>query len=538
MGFLMQALAPRFYGAANADDERYWSPVYSTLSRAGFNVTPEAALMCSCLYQGVRLIAETVASLTLRLYRDLGEDELGQPQKELARDNPVWPILRLEPNGWQTPQEFFEVQTARALLWNSAYGEILPGPRGAVDEVIPLDSEAVTVERVAISGPGQPSRYRLRFKVQEPNGTSRTLVQDQVMRLRGFGLHEMVPAPMLRLARESIGLWLALEEFETGFFRQGARPGMVIEHPQRLSKEVYETYREQVAEEHGGVRQMHKPWITQEGGKLSTYGFSLRDAQATESRGFMVSEIARWLNLPEYKLGGTKQPTFASVEQFARDFVDTTILPWTTRWEQTIRRDLIVVDQDTVYAKFILDSLLRGNTLDRAQAYAVFIQNGIFSENEIRAMEDRNPVPGLNQPRRSANQDRGGDPNGARAPKGSTEPTRDEEDEDEESAAAIHRRHMARHHARGVVATEIATVRKFAQKLADKPDAWRDWVTTFYRDHAVLVAGSLQMPPLPVSDYVEAHRRALLSEGVGVLDRWDREAEGELIALALGEVAV
>ncbi len=527
----------------NVMDDRYWYPLTAALSTTGIRITPELALMCSCLYQGTRLIAETIASLPVKVYRETGEDT-----KELARTNPLWPLLRRRPNSWQTPHEFFAVMTGMAILWTNAFAEIIPGPRGAVEELVPIWPDMVELEQL-------PSR-RIVYHVTDPTtpGRKRTLVQEQMFHLRGFGLSPTIPTPLLKLAREAIGLWVALEQFETAFFRQGARPGLVYQHPgpKAMSEEAYKRLDQSIREKHAGVEQMQKPILLEEGTTIAQYGFNLRDAQATESRAWMVSECARWLNLPEYKLGGTKQPTFASVEQFARDFVDTTILPWTTRWEQRIEADLLVVDSEDSFVKFILDGLLRGSTLDRANAYALFIQNGILSENEVRVMEDRNPVAGLDEPRRSANQDRGGDPQGARAPSApgprpSTPAPADDDEEARSVAPAVRAggadrrlRLIATAAAERVVRKEIAAVRAKAVKLASDPKAWAAWIDEFYAEHADFVADALQLEPAMARVYIDDHRAGLVERGLRAVAAWEQEAAATLVRLAVdgsGEAA-
>jgi len=506
---------------ANPTDERYWSPVMSVLSATGIRVTAEIALGCSCLYQGVRVIAETIGSSPLQLFRDLGDDPTtGLERKEKAKDSPLWSVLRDEPNGWQTSQEFRELMTAQAILWNNAIAEIIPGPRGAIDALVPLDPERVTIEQL-------PSR-RLRYQVLEDNGTERTLVQDQVMHLRGIGIHRFVPAPLLTLAREAIGLWTALEKFEALFFQQGARPGIVAQHKGRLSDPAYDRLKADIEARVGGLRNMHRPFLFEEGMELKTFGFGLRDAQATESRAFMVQECARWLNMPEHMLRASKTPTFASIEQFAREFVDYTIRPLATKWEGVIKRDLVI--EPDVYAKFNLDVLLRGHALDRANVYGVMVSNGIFTRNECRVLEDKNPLPGLDEPLTPLNMDRGGKPEGARprralpaAPDDKAEPGADDDDEEEaRSVRHVFRLELiAQESAETLLKRETERVRAQAVKLSSRGEEWHAWIEAFYGEEwTIEVTKRLQVAYLQARDYAARHRASLREHGVAAIETW------------------
>jgi HK97 family phage portal protein len=511
-------------------DDRYWGPVTSVLSNSGIRITPDLALACSCLYQGTRLISETVSSFPIKVLAEKDEDAT-----ELARANPLWDLLRRRPNSWQTPTEFYGVMTAHAILWNNAFAEIRSGNGRVVDQLVPIHPDRMAAEQLA------EDRWRYRVKPWNGIGPDRVLVQEQVFHLRGFGVSPFLPMPLITLAREAIGLWTALEQFESAFFRQGARHSYILEHPNNPTKEVIEQLKEDLREQKSGLINMHQPFIATGGMKLKEFGFNLRDSQATESRAFMVAEIARWLNLPEYKLGGTKQPTFASVEQFARDYVDTTIIPWTTRWEQRIEADLLVVDPERTSVKFVLDALLRGSTGDRAAAYAIFVTNGIFTRNEVRRKEDMNPLPGLDEPLTPANMIPGAQP-ATPAPTGTRRPAAppaDEGDDEDESARAPRKLVLlARSSAARVWRKESAAIQAHAVKLAGKPEAFVAWAGEFYDAHAATVAEALQLEPLLAREYADAHRSLLLAEGVGIVERWEREAPVELARLALVEPAL
>jgi hypothetical protein len=77
-------------------------------------------------------------------------------------------------------------------------------------------------------------------------------------------------------------------------------------------------------------------------------------------------------------------------------------------FEASIKRDLI--PQKDVVCEIDLTEFLKGDALQVAQENAILVQNGIKAENQARRDYGWNPIPGLDEPRRSANQDRGGDP--------------------------------------------------------------------------------------------------------------------------------
>lgn len=524
-----------FRAEGNPNDERYWgsSGQVVQLTGTGIVVTPTLAFQVSCVFHGIRLIAETLGSFPLIIYRELEDGD-----KERAKDDPLWLTLRRQPNEWQTAQQWRETMTAHAVAWGGGYSEIIGWERGAVDALVPLDPEALAIE--------QMSSRRLRFILTNPDGTKRTLVQEQVFRLQGLALHKFMPLNLLRLAREAIGLWLAQERFNSLFFSQGAKPGLALEHPGKLSAPAQARLREQTQAQIGGLNNAHKVMVAEEGMKLHEFGFNAKDSQMTEARDAQVSEIARWLNIPQHMFKTGEQPTFASIEQFAREFVDYTLRPWCVRWEQAIGRDLIT-DPD-VYVEHLMDVLLRGSTLERYQAYNTAIMGGFMSENEARSKEGWNRVPGLDTPRRSVNQDRGADPQGGDEPPPAPPPARrkkaPKDGDDEEDAIAtsveltvepaVPRRLLliAEGTARRVVRKEIARVRDSAVKLSIRPADWNEWLSDFYSEHAGLVSEAMQLEPAVARGYAEAHRLALGARGVSAMENWETTAVHELTALA------
>lgn len=498
--------APR--AAGDPTDERYWNSGTSILTTTGIRVTPSLAWQVSCVVQSCRLIAETVGTVPLKLYRELA-DGAG---KEEARGHFLWPILRRRPNPWQSNVEWRTTMTAQAALWPMAVAE--KKFRNGTMELWPLDPDSIQVDQLDTG--------RLRFHVTREDGRIDVLTQDEVFRVQGFGSHRFMGANLLSLAREAVALWLAMEKFSGLFFWQGQRPGLVFEVPGKLDDEQYDRMQKAIERRSAGLANMHRPLLAEGGAKPHAVGFSPEESQSVESRQEQVREFARWFNIPEHMLHSGKQPNYASIEQFAREFVDYTIRPWCIRWESRLDRDLII--EDDVFAEHVLEGLLRGNFKDQVEAFAIAIMNGFMSENEVRSKLNLNPVPGLDEPRRSVNQDRGAEP-------------RQTEDAVllKQPAAPRRLRLIAHSAAARVVRRELATVTKEGERLAGDTEAWEAWVATFYSEHVAVVSRDLELEWSLARAYCTRHRDALLADGLAAAKTWETEATAELAALALEE---
>jgi HK97 family phage portal protein len=507
--------------AVNVDDERVWSSGAQFTSSTGITVTPKLAFQVSCWFQGCRLIAETLGTLPLKFLREDDEGNHSVERRYWLR--PVLNTRKGRANEWQKAQQWRELMTMHAISWGTGYSEIMPS-RDRPISLVPLDPGTTTPEQLV--------DRRLRFKVVRSNGQTDPVMQDRMFRLPGIAIDPLVPMNLLSLARETIGLWLAIQKYDGLYFAQGARPSLYVKHPGKPDPEVLARLKENMREWQG-VQNMHRIFVGEQGMDVQTVGWSAKDSLLPEQMQEIALDVARWLNIPQHMFRVGSQPTFASIEQFAREFVDYTIRPWVVRWEGAL--DDLIPEED-IYAQHNLDALLRGNLADRCTAYASAIMNGWLSEDEVRELEDRNPIPGGAGavPRRSVNQDRGAEPRQSSPPSPQQqEPKRKRRDDS--SAVTRRARLIVAENAERVVRREVGKVRENATRLAAKPDEWATWLASFYADHRVYVADALQLEPALARGYAERHRQALLAGGVAAAEAWEVDAVAELVALTLEE---
>lgn len=374
-------------GALQRTDVPPWYPSVSSGQQAasGVRVTADSALTVSAVYGCVKVLAETLASVPLIMYRRRPDGG-----KERAEHHPLYALLHDAPNGWQTSFEWREQLMEHLLLRGNAYCQIVEGPRGPVDQLIPIHPDRVKVEQL--------TGGRLRYRVTPAKGKAETLTQEQVFHLRGLSSDGISGLSVITLARETVGLAIALEEFGARLFSQGARPGGVLETPNKLSKESSERLSASWHAAHSGLSKAHKVAVLEEGLTFKPLSIAPEDAQFLESRRFSIAEIARWFRVPLHLLGELESgASYASVEMLGQEFVIYTMLAWFRRWEQVISKSLIAAPQ-TYFAEFLVDGLMRGNMKDRYEAYNTAIQGGWMVRNEARERENFNKLDGLDAP--------------------------------------------------------------------------------------------------------------------------------------------
>jgi len=134
--------------------------------------------------------------------------------------------------------------------------------------------------------------------------------------------------------------------------------------------------------------------VLEEGLKYHEIGLSPEASQFLQTRKYQLNEICRIFRVPPHMVGDLERATFSNIEHQSIEFVQYTIRPWLVRWEQAVFQRLLNEQERMLYyVKFNVDGLLRGDFSTRMQGYATARQNGWMSINEIRALEEMNPIP-------------------------------------------------------------------------------------------------------------------------------------------------
>jgi len=348
---------------------------------SGAIVNEKSAMTYTAFWACVRAIAKPVASLPLHLYERTDEG------RRRAADHPLYRLLNSKPNPEMTALSFRDVMTSNLLTWGNAYAEIQYGATGYPVALWPITPNRVKVER-------DETERSIRYRVALPNGGEVILRSEQVLHLVGPGGDGLVGKSVVQLFRESIGMGLSVTEYGARFFGNGAKPGGVLEHPGKLKDEKQiERLRKQWNEIHQGLDNAHRVAILEEGMKYQQIGIPPEDAQFLETRAFQRTEMAAIFQVPPHKIGDLTNATFSNIEHQGLEFYTDTLLYWLSLWEQTIHWKIIPeFEQDRYYAEFMVDALLRGDMQARYNAYAIGKQWGWLSSNDIRRMENMNPI--------------------------------------------------------------------------------------------------------------------------------------------------
>lgn len=366
----------------------FWSSPFSFgMTSSGMQVDPNTAITTSAVYACVRLLAESIAGLPLHVYKYEGQGKVKVP------GHPLYTLLHDVPNSEMTSFTWRETSMAHILLWGNLYSQIIRDRAGRVVGLYPLQPSRMTVNRD--KNLKVYYTYTL-FQDDNPNMKNKKSVDlpaEQVLHIPGLGYDGLVGYSPIAMAKTAIGMCLATENFGSSFFQNGARLGGVLEHPGTLKDP--EKVRAAWQAAYGGSGNTGKVAVLEEGLKYQQIAIPPEDAQYLQTRKFQINEIARIFRVPPHMIGDLEKATFSNIEEQSLEFVKYTLNPWVVRWEQGLSKALLTEEErrQGYFIKFNIDGLMRGDYKSRMDGYAVGRQNGWLSTNDIREMENMNPIP-------------------------------------------------------------------------------------------------------------------------------------------------
>lgn len=363
-------------------DRSLWQPI-GAVSLSGEVVTEQSALTYSAVYNAISLIAGTIGSLPLHLMQKKGE------KKRIADERKLYSVMHDQWNEYMTAMAGRECLMAHTLSWGNGYAEKVFDGYGEVIELWPITPHRVTPKMM---------EGELVYEIRMDREAPIILPREKVLHVPGLGYDGFIGYSVIGMARKSIGLSMAMETFGARFFGHGTNPSMVVSHPGHMKDPS--VLKDALTQVHSGLGNTHRLMLLEEGMKVEKYGIPPDDCQFLESRQFQIPEVARWFNLPPHKLKDLTRSSFSNIEQEQISFVQDSILPWLVRLEQNYRLQLLTFGDKQLYGKGRLyfkhsvDGLLRGDSVSRATFYATMLDKGVFSINEVRELEDKDPVKG------------------------------------------------------------------------------------------------------------------------------------------------
>lgn len=344
---------------------------------AGVEVDEENALEIDAFFCAVQLLSNA-AMLPLNLYRRRADDG-----RDVALDHPAYRVVHSRWNEDLPARRGRKLLEQWKLTWGNGYAEIERNRRGDVINQYPIHPSRVL----------RRERLRDDYLVRNNDGSYTPVPRRDMFHLLGFTTDGVNGLSLVAVAREVFGLAKATEVHGAAFFGNGARPGIVLKHPNQLEDEAYERLRQTWADAYGGPYRANKPAVLEDGLDVTPLSVPNEDAQFLETRVFSVQQFARLTNIPPHKLKELSHATFSNIEHQQIEYVTDAIVPICNAWEdETDLKCLRPEEVGTVFSKFNLNALMMGDAASRATHYKTMWEIGAYTINDILRKEDMNPI--------------------------------------------------------------------------------------------------------------------------------------------------
>lgn len=352
---------------------------------AGVTVNDRTALKVSTVLACVKVIADGCATPALGVFRQNADGT-----RERAINIPEWRLLNRRPNEWQTSFEWRQLMTAHAVLTGSALSIKVKGLNGRVRELIPVEPGKWDVRKV--------SRYEVRYRCYDEFGLIGDFGPEDVFVLNGLQINYAEAHDVIKLARSAIGLAMATERSQEAMHKNGLRPSGLYTVEGNLNEEQHARLTKWISDRLSGPSKAGLPFVLDRSAKWVSTAMTGVDAQHVETRRLQIEEICRIFGVFPIMVGhADKTATFASSEAFFAAHLIHTLAPWHQAWIQ--RLDETLLDgAGPLFCEFDTRYLRAGSMKDRAVWARTMREMGIYTGNELREEEGKDPLPGLDVP--------------------------------------------------------------------------------------------------------------------------------------------
>lgn len=349
---------------------------------AGVRVTRNKALGYPAVWRAVSLISGDVGKLSLVVYRQSGKNKESDPP------HPAYRLLLRKPNALMTAFVFKQTLMLHALIHGNGYAYIDRDGSGRVEQLLVLDPEAV--EPIIVGG--------VLWYVYESSSGPRKLPAVEVLHIKGLGFDGLKGYPVLKIARDALGAAIAARDHSARYFKNGARPGGVLEHPGpgKLSDQSRKNMKESWERIHKGLENAHKVAILEEGVKYQGFTSNARDAQLLETREFDAREVANIFGVPTHKLGDPSKVAYNSLGEENQSYYDDTLSRWLKVFAEEAHDKLLSEKEKSSESHcidFDYSEIQRANLPAQVDFVDKLVRCGVINFDEGRGVFGFNPMP-------------------------------------------------------------------------------------------------------------------------------------------------
>jgi len=381
-----RALFERRSGPITSSHGLYEALLRGRQSLAGVTINETTAMSVAAVATCVSLIARDIASLPWDVV-----ERVDERTRRPAVNHPIRRVLS-QPNSWQTQFDWTALNVSHVLLRGNSYNLIVSssdtfdGSR-QITELLPLHPDQVEVEQMPYPDLG------LRYVWTSKDGRRWPVAQREMLHFRGLTMNGYMGRAVLDDGRDVIGVALATQQHAATFWARGGLPTVLLRHPKALSATAKDGIEAGFEKTYGGGPDQRRVAVLEEGMDVSTLSVTPEQAQYLETRKFTRGEIAGLFHVPPHLIGDTEKSTSwgTGIEQQKLGYLQFCLLPLIRSFEQRMDQALIA-NPNRFSTRCYMQGFMRGDAASRAQFYWLMRQMGAYSANDVRRLEDENPL--------------------------------------------------------------------------------------------------------------------------------------------------
>lgn len=344
----------------------------------GSTVTPEKAAKNSNVSACVSILADDVGKLPIHTFN--------KQKKDLGMAHPVAKLLYERPNPFMSAFVFKQTIQGHVGIYGNGIAYIEWGKDGYPAALWPLDPVRTSVALDVSTG-------KLQYRTQNARGDVFDLQPEDVLHFKAFTKDGIVGIPPWKTLVDELDSQNAIKSFISDFYRNGTLSSGVLKTATKLNAEAKQKIREEWEKLNSGTNNAGHVAVLDVGLDFQQLGMQLDQAQFLDTQKFGITEVAKVYRVPPHKLAQLDRATYANAEAMGLDYIKTTLLPIFTQWEQEINYKLFTdKERASFYVKFNAAAELRGDSTARAGYYRDMLNNGIYTINEIREMEEMDSI--------------------------------------------------------------------------------------------------------------------------------------------------
>lgn len=342
------------------------------------------------VYTCVKILAETLGKLPLKIYQDSGGIRK-------ATDHYLYPLLKLRPNPYMTAIDFWKCLEVQRNIHGNAYAWIDFDRMGKILGFYPFDSTRmqIYVDDVGLLS----SKQAVWYVFTDLQGGQYKLQSDEILHFKGLSSNGIAGMSTVETLKGSIENAKAAGQFLNNSYKNGMQTAGIINYVGDLSPAAENTFREKFEQMSSGLKNANRVSLLPIGYQYQSLALKLTDAQFLENTRFTLQQLTAAFGIKPHQVNDQSKTSYASTSEANREFYTDTLLSILTEYEQELTYKLFLPSEITngYFVKFNADVILRGDLKTRYESYAQGIQNGFLMPNEARAMEEMESALGGDQ---------------------------------------------------------------------------------------------------------------------------------------------